>query len=424
MDSDAGTGTPSDPTTNGTTGHAAGIPTGRARHPRPRRGPDRALSGTAEVPGIAELARRSGVSAATVSRALNDRPEVSPATRRRILALAEELGYLPNASARTLASRRSGLVGLLWDTDYRSGGQQHPFLQDVLVGLKHALSARGQGLLLLPIAGAADPAGYVRLAGQYNLDGVVLMGIDQHSAQIAALLDSPLPCVALDLAVHGPRSVSVRSDNRAGAAAAVEHLYRLGHRRIATITGPHDMLPAAERLAGYRQQTELLGLRCHEGYVQAGDFFPDSGARAMHTLLALPQPPTAVFVAGDAMAIAAIRAAERYGRRVPEDIAVTGFDDIEAAALVRPALSTVAQDYHRFGTVAAGALNALAAQQAAAADPVLLPTRLIVRRSCGSPTGGTHRPTPEPAMRDPPRATGSLPDPAPGRAPPRSHGAG
>ncbi|MGA8114261.1 MAG: LacI family DNA-binding transcriptional regulator [Actinocatenispora sp.] len=339
---------------------------------------------------INELARRSGVSAATVSRALNDRPEVSPATRQRILALAGQLGYAPNASARALASRRSGLVGLLWDTDYRSEGQQHPFLQDLLVGLKHALSERGQGLLLLPITGTPDPSGYVRLAQQYNLDGVVLMGVDQHTAQVAALLDSPLPCVALDLTVRGPRSVSIGSDNRAGAAGAVRHLYGLGHRRIATITGPRDMWPAAERLTGYQEQLTRLGLPHRPDYVQAGDFFPDSGATAMRRLLALPEPPTAVFVGGDAMAIAAIQAAERDGRSVPGDIAVVGFDNIEAAELVRPALTTIAQDYRQFGATAVGALVDLTVPGSPVPDPVLLPTQLVVRRSCGSDLPPAH----------------------------------
>lgn len=334
---------------------------------------------------IAELARRGGVSIATVSRALNGRPEVSAATRQRIMALADEFGYTPNASARALARRRSGLVGLLWDTDYRSGGQQHPFLQDLLVGLKHALSERGESLILLPIAGPEDPAGYVRAARAHDLAGVVLMGVDQHAPQVRALLEAPIGCVALDLCVSGPHARTVSSDNRAGAATAVHHLHRLGHRRIATITGPLDMWPAAERLAGYRATLERLGLAERDGYVACGDFFPDSGRDAMKRLLALPEPPTAVFVAGDAMAIAAMRAVVDAGRSVPGDVAVVGFDDIEAAALVRPSLTTVAQDYHRFGIEAARILAELSAGSAGP-DVTVLPTMLVVRESCGAAT--------------------------------------
>ena len=336
---------------------------------------------------IGELARRSGVSVATVSRALNGRPEVSAETRARIVALAAELGYSPNASARTLASRRSGLIGLLWDTDYRSGGRQHPFLQEVLVGLKAALSDRGQGLILLPIVPPDDAAGYVRLTRQYTLDGVVMMGVDQHTPQVRALLSTPVPCVGLDLDVAGPRTATIGSDNSSAAAAAVAHLYALGHRRIATITGPLDLRPAAERLAGYRAELARHRLRRRPEYEVSGDFFAASGAAGMRRLLALPEPPTAVFVAGDAMAIAAVHAAQDAGRSVPGDIAVVGFDDIDAAALVRPALTTVAQDYRRFGAAAAAELAELTtAPLTAPPRSTMLPTRLVVRESCGTTT--------------------------------------
>ena len=335
---------------------------------------------------INELARRGGVSAATVSRALNGRAEVSAETRRRILELAEELGYHPNASARTLARQRSNTVGLIWDTGYRSGGQRHPFLQDLMVGLKEALSARGYALILLPIPADDRPEAYLRLARAHNLEGVLVMGIDERTPQVEALVAAAdLPCVAIDLAVSGPRSSYVTSDNHSGAAAAVEHLYRLGHRRIATITGPLDMKPSAERLAGYRNRLAAHRLAEPAGYVVEGDFFPASGFAAMRRLLALDEPPTAVFVAGDAMAVAAIHAADEAGRAVPYDVAVIGFDDIDAAALMRPALTTVAQDIDGFGDAAVSTLATLISRPDPV-PPVVLPTRLVVRESCGAPT--------------------------------------
>jgi LacI family transcriptional regulator len=342
---------------------------------------------------INELARQSGVSAATVSRALNGRPEVSASTRQRILDLARELGYSPNASARTLARRRSHMVGLVWDTGYRSGGQRHPFLQDLLVGFKEALSTRGYALLLLPIPSQGGPDddadAYLRLARAHSLEGVLIMGIDEHTPKVATLVGSEVPCVAIDLDVAGPRSSYVTSDNQAGAAGAVEHLLSLGHRRVATITGPLDMKPGAERLAGYRAALAAAGLPERPGYVATGDFFPASGHAAMRRLLALDEPPTAVFVAGDAMAIAAMNAAQEAGLSVPADLAVVGFDDIEAAALARPALTTVAQDKESFGSAAVAALSALIAgpqggDGSPVTLPVVLPTRLVVRQSCGA----------------------------------------
>jgi LacI family transcriptional regulator len=337
------------------------------------------------VVDINELARRGGVSMATVSRALNDRPEVSAETRQRIRQLADELGYQPNTSARTLARRRSSTVGLIWDTRYRSGGQRHLFLQDLLVGFKEALSARGYGLILLPIPADGRADAYLRLARAHSLEGVLVMGIDEHTAQVAALVAADMPCVAIDLVVSGPRSSYVTSDNHAGAVAATDHLYRLGHRRIATITGPLDMRPAAERLEGYRHGLAALGLTERAGYVVEGDFFPASGYAAMCRLLSLDEPPTAVFVAGDAMAIAAMHAADAAGLSVPGELAVIGFDDIEAAALMRPALTTVAQDCERFGSAALSTLATLIAGPDPVA-PVVLPTRLVVRESCGAQT--------------------------------------
>ena len=338
---------------------------------------------------IRELARRSGVSIATVSRALNGRAEVSSDTRARIVKLARELGYSPNSAARTLARQRSNTIGLVWDTGYHAQGRRHPFLADLVVGLKAALTADGYHLLLPSTdpAAIADPETYIRLARQHHLDGVIVMGVDEHLPAVAALVGSDVPCVAFDLVVQGPRSGYVTSDNRAGAASAVRHLHDLGHRRIATITGPLDLPPAAERLEGYRRELDRLGLPYQPELVVEGDFFSPSGHAAALRLIELPEPPTAVFVAGDEMAMGALRALVDSGRRVPEDIALVGFDDIEAAALVRPGLTTVAQDKDAFGNAAAAELIALmgsVADPGGPREPRVLATHLVVRESCGA----------------------------------------
>lgn len=342
---------------------------------------------------IREVARRGGVSVATVSRALNGRADVSRATRERILALARSLGYSPNQSARTLVRRRSDTIGLVWDTSYDVTGRRQPFLSDILVGLKRALDEHGYHLMLLATSGARTAVdGYVREARQHSLDGIVLMGVDEHHPAVTALVSSDVPCVAVDLPLRGPRASYVTSDNRAGAATAVRHLYDLGHRTIATITGPLDLMPAVERLAGYEYELARLGLERRDDHVVHGDFFLASGRDGMARLLALPQRPTAVFVAGDEMAIGALRAVADAGLRVPDDIAIVAFDDIEAASLVRPTLTTVAQDRGAFGAAAVSSLLATIDRAAAAGSdattavpaPHILPTRLMVRESCGA----------------------------------------
>jgi LacI family transcriptional regulator len=341
---------------------------------------------------IKELARLSGFSAATVSRALNDRAEVSPMTRARIIELATALGYSPSQPARTLVRKRSDTIGLIWDTGYDAEGRRHPFLQDLLVSLKRPLSAAGYHLMLL--ATAEPDAGvdsYLRATRQHSLDGVILMGVDERHPAITALVDASVACVAVDLALHRSRTTYVTSDNRTGAATAVEHLYATGRRRIATITGPLSLLPASERLAGYRYQAARLGLPYRPEYVVPGDFFLASGYAATRRLLEVPEPPDAIFAAGDEMAIGALHAIADAGRSVPGDIAVVGFDDIEAAALVRPALTTIAQDPRALCASAVDTLMTIigdAEQEPAGRGrrpalpaPRILPTELVVRSS-------------------------------------------
>jgi LacI family transcriptional regulator len=354
---------------------------------------------------IRELARRSGVSVATVSRALNGRPDVSARTRAQILALAQETGYEPNQQARSLVRQHSDLVGLVWDTAYVATGARHPFLGDVLIGLKIALAGTRYHLMLISALprGADDDQAYVRIARQYGLEGVILMSADEESSAVAALIASGRPCVGIDLQLVAPTAGYVTSDNRAGAAAAVAHLYALGHRRIATVTGPMHLLPAVERLAGYQDECARAGLPQRPEYVVHGDFFLNSGYTGMQRLLALPEPPTAVFLAGDEMAVGALHAIADAGLRVPQDVSVIGYDDVEAAALVRPALTTVAQDSMVMSAAAVDLLTQLMEAREAPANrtvlpavagepqavaPRRLPNRLVIRDSCGRPVGG------------------------------------
>jgi LacI family transcriptional regulator len=336
---------------------------------------------------IRELARLSGFSAATVSRALNDRPEVSPETRARIIELASQLGYSPSQPARTLVRKRSDTIGLIWDTGYDAEGRRHPFLQDLLVALKRPLGAAGYHLMLLSTAEAdAGVDTYLRATRQHSLDGVILMGIDDSHPAITALVDASIACVAVDHALHGPRTTYVSSDNRTGAGTAVAHLHSVGRRRIAIITGPLNLMPASERLAGYRYQSARLGLTFRPDYVATGDFFLASGYDATRRLLESPEPPDAIFAAGDEMAIGAMHAIVDAGFSVPDDIAVVGFDDIESASLVRPALTTIAQDARAICTSAVEALLQIIKDDEphAIPGPRTIPTKLVIRDSCGA----------------------------------------
>jgi LacI family transcriptional regulator len=340
-----------------------------------------------------EIAQLCGVSVATVSRVFNRPATVSATTREHVERVARELDFSPNESARALSRQRSAMVGLVWDTDHRRPGWRHPFLQDLLLGLKSALSSHGYHLLMLatsddardrnPGVSLADPIAYVSMTRRHHLAGLVLIDSGTDAEAFTAFAQSGLPCVALDVALSGPRATYVTSDNAAGAAEAVRHLAALGHTRIATITGPRGNAPAIARTDGYRRGLAGAGLPAREDFVVTGDFYRESGFVGMRRLLARKDPPTAVFAASDEMAVGALLAARAAGLRVPADLAVVGFDDIEVASLVDPALTTVAQDKPGFGTAAAGALLAMI-DNAGAPEPVRLPTKLVVRHSCGA----------------------------------------
>src|SRR4051812_5205470 len=197
---------------------------------------------------IQQLAAQSGVSVATVSRALNGSPEVSEAPRGRILELARQLDYTPSAAARTLVSRRSHVVGVILETGPGHPDLLHPFFQEVLVGLQHGAGEKGYDLLLFatdePGNGIGGSHSYVRRAEHHGVGGVVVMGFDGEHPEMQKLIAADVPCMAVDSDLGGVRCGFVASDNRAAAVEAVTHLHALGHRRIATITGPLETRPA------------------------------------------------------------------------------------------------------------------------------------------------------------------------------------
>ena len=201
--------------------------------------------------------------------------------------------------------------------------------------------------------------------------------------EVAKLVEADVPLIGVDLDVSGRRASHVSSDNVGGARLAVRHLHGLGHRRIATIAGPEDSKPGGDRLVGFRAELQALGIESHPGYEQIGDWYTESGDRAMQALLALPDPPTAVFAAADLMAVGAMKAARDAGLEVPADLAVVGFDDIQLASLLHPALTTIHQDKVGLGRAAARALLEQIENPEVTPAALTLPVELIIRASCG-----------------------------------------
>jgi LacI family transcriptional regulator len=326
-----------------------------------------------------------------VSRVLNGYPDVAPRTRERVLAAIEEHDYTPVRAARSLVTGRTHVIGVILETGAGHPDLQHPFFQEVLVGLKHAVGGLGYDLLLFSTETSGN--GYVNgatqrflaRARQHRVDGVVLMGVDRHASQIQELVASGIPTMSIDLDLEGDRAGHVMSDNVTGGTLAVRHLVELGHTRIALIGGPQDGRPGVDRLLGYRRELLRLGLEHRPEYVREGDFYPGSGYGEMMSLLNLSDPPTAVFAAADLMAAGAIRAISERGMRCPDHVSVVGFDDVQLAGLLQPPLTTVRQDKQRMGRVAGEGLIRAIDDPTIAPPTVVVPVELVIRTSAAAP---------------------------------------
>lgn len=338
---------------------------------------------------IRELARLSGVSIGTVSRALNGYPDVSSSTRARVVELARQLDYTPTAAARALVLERSYLIGVFLETGEGHPDLQHPFFHGVLTGLKERIGDAGYDLLLFARERSGDGDGtdsYLKRSRHQNVDGVVLLG-NPAADEVARLAGSEIPCVGVDMELAGSGAAHVISDNAAGAAGAVRHLAELGHERIATITGMLDTPAGRDRLRGYREEVQRRGLAYREDYVAQGDYYFESGAEAASRLLKLSEPPTAVFAASDLMALGAIRTATAAGLRVPDDLSIVGFDDIPFAEHTSPPLTTLRQDKPGLGAAAADALLRRIEETDGKPGQQTLPVELQLRGTTAPPRG-------------------------------------
>ena len=322
-------------------------------------------------PTIRDVAREAGVSIATVSRALNDKDDVSVRTRERVQAAARALGYAVDPAARALGAQRTGLVAVVVGDNAGPRDLSVIFFGKVLAAISRRLSRDGYEPLLLQ---EHDDVGH-------RFDAAIVIGLDDDDPLIGELARRRVPLVGIDVRCAVPRAAYVGSDHAGGIRLAVAHLHALGHRRVAHISGAPNITAGAARVEAFRSETERLGLRLPDDYVRAGDFSSSSGYRETCALLALPEPPTAIVAASDLMALAALQAIWESGRRPGRDIGVVGFDDLEAAALAHPPLTTIRQDRQELGTLAAAAAIDLVDRPEEPPREAVVPVELVVRAS-------------------------------------------
>jgi DNA-binding LacI/PurR family transcriptional regulator len=332
-----------------------------------------------------EVAKRAGVSRTTVSFVLNNVPgiRISDETRQAVLRAAHELGYFPDATARRMVTGRTHILGFVLRQSLVQAFSDL-FVPAVLNGVSAAAAAQGYKVLFEPIAPDDRGGAFTRLIGERHVDGIVLSGPRLDDQELLRAYTEGARVVLLGT-LPGQDIPSVDVNNRGGAMLATEHLVRLGFCRVALITNADPVYTAsADRLAGYQQALENHRLTFDPQLVRYGNFTPASGAAAMDELLALPEPPEAVFVASDTVALGVLQSLRRHGLRVPDDMAVAGFDDIPLAEHVDPPLTTVRLPAYGLGWSAAELLMRRLAGEEIHDRHVQLETELVVRESCGA----------------------------------------
>ncbi|HET6635005.1 MAG TPA: LacI family DNA-binding transcriptional regulator [Streptomyces sp.] len=334
--------------------------------------------------GIKDVATHARVSVATVSRVLNGHTAVRAGTREKVLAAIDELGYRPNGVARSLRTHQTHTLGLV------ISDVLNPFFTALARAVEDEARAHGYSVII----GNADeqPAlqdHHVRTLLDRRIDGLLVSPTDHCSPLLPDVARSGVPVVFLDRWIPGVEAPVVRTDGRQAIRDLVAHLYALGHRRLAIITGPTTTSTGNERTDAFREALREHGLALPDAYCERGDFQAGSGRRATARFLDLPEPPEAVFATDNLMALGAMDEIRARGLRVPDDLALAAFDDIPWFLHTDPPLTAIEQPTGKLGHSAVRALIDLI--EGRTAQPVALTARLVTRRSCGEPDVGSSR---------------------------------
>ncbi|MCW2946162.1 MAG: ribose operon repressor RbsR [Actinoallomurus sp.] len=326
--------------------------------------------------GIKDVAAHAGVSVATVSRVLNDSPKVSQEARTKVHAAVEALRYRPNAVARSLRTEATHTLGLI------IGDILNPFFAVLARAVEDEARAAGYTVVI----GNADERPeqqdhYVRTLLEHRVDGLLICPTAEITPLVEDCVEAGGPLVFLDRTLPGLNVPSVRADGTRAIHELVEHIRDLGHRRIAFISGPELLSTGRERTQAFLDAMRANGLEAREEYVEAGDFQEASGRGIAARFLDLPEPPEVIFAGDNLMALGALDEIRARGLRIPDDVALASFDDVAWFVHVDPPITAIAQPAEELGRRAVRAL--LERIQHRPVESVVLPARLVIRRSCG-----------------------------------------
>lgn len=325
---------------------------------------------------ISQVAKRAGVSSTTVSHVINETRFVSSAVRERVQQAMDELGYQPNALARSLRRGETHTLGLILPDS------SNPFFAEVTQNVEVAAFDQGYNVILCNAEGSpAKERLYLDVLQKRQVDGLILLSTGEDGESLSQSLRRDIPIVLVDRDLPTADADVVLADNRSGAFLATSHLLQLGHRRIGCISGPSHITPSARRVSGYIDALADSGIAFSDTLVVRGDFHPESGRVGAHVLLGRPDRPTAIFACNDLMAIGVVRAASERGINVPTDLSVVGFDDIQLASYITPSLTTVVQPKAEMARTAVQLLVERMTDRSLSARRRVLSPMLVVRES-------------------------------------------
>lgn len=342
---------------------------------------------------LKDVARRAGVSYATVSRVLAGKPNIREATRRKVLAAVEDLGYTPNRTARSLQARKSQIIGVIV-SDIR-----YDFFPPVVRGIEHVVSQQGYGIFLSNSdEDHAREERFARLLLEENVSGAIIAPTSLESASIRSLEEAGIPVVTFDRHVDAPETDSVTIDNFESARRLTGHLLGQGYRRIGAAFGRPSATTATERLRGFRAAHHDLGLDPEPALVRVGGPSREDGMLHTRELLQRPDPPEAIFASNHLLATGAYEVIRALGLRIPRDIALVCFDDPPWASFVEPPITVVSQPTFDIGRTAATLLLERLAAPRTPKKHVVLPGELLIRGSSAPrhpADGARHETSPE-----------------------------
>ncbi len=343
-------------------------------------------------PTLEDIAKIAGVSRATVSRVVNNHPNIRESVRERVQQVIDEVGYHPNIAARSLVTQQSGIIGLVIPRNIATFFSD-PYFPRLTEGIARACNQYDYTLSLFLLATEEDERKlFPRISQSSLVDGIIVQATHLGDELLPKLSEGNVPFLVAGRPVNVEDASYIDVDNVAGAQNAVAYLIRLGYRRIATITGALNSSAGKDRLQGYREALSERGLSIDSDLIIEGDFTETGGYFAAKQLL--NQRPDAIFVGSDTMALGVSRALQEEGVRIPEDIALVGYDDLPPAQLITPQLTTVRQPIQRFGFQAVELLLDIIQNGTHPPRRVILGTELIIRDSCCEPQYGPARSTP------------------------------